>query len=69
MAKRTKIIIPTSEPHFKSATCGLGNAANMANQLYDEGFIVKWCFSVIVKNEEDIPVQALYLLAEKRNEV
>lgn len=66
MGKRqTRIIIPPSKPQYKSATCGLGNAVDIANDMHNEGYAVKWCFSVIVKDDDGVPVQALYLLAEK----
>lgn len=55
----TKIKNP---PRYKSATCALGNAVDMANKWDAEGYEVKWCIpTVVVENGER--VNAIYMLA------
>ena len=61
-AKTPKVVV---KPQYKSATCGLGNAVDVANELYAEGYEIKYCFAVVANNEEGNPVQAVYILAEK----
>lgn len=54
-----------TQTQYRSATCGLGNAVDIANDWHKDGYSVKWCFAVVVDNEDGEPVQALYLLGEK----
>lgn len=52
---------------YKSAVCGLGNAVAQANKYSEEGYDVQYCFAVVANDEEGKPVQAVYLLAKRRD--
>lgn len=51
---------------YKSATCSLGAASAMANKFHDEGYDVLWTLAVVANDEEGKPIQAIYLLAKRR---
>lgn len=53
---------------YKSATCSINTASDMANQLFDEGYSVKYCFPIVVVDDGS-HVNAIYLFVEKRDAV
>lgn len=59
---------------YKSATCDLASAAGQANRLDDEGYDIINSIAVIAHlppkegEENGKPIQAIYLLAKRREE-
>lgn len=57
---------PAAPPVYKSALCNLSSAASQANIFDAEGYDVMWSYAVVAHDEEGKAIQAIYLLAKKR---
>lgn len=53
---------------YKSGVFDLGGAVTFANQADNEGYYVAFCVPVIAKDQNLQDVQAIYLLAKRKEE-
>lgn len=55
------------EAPYESVVAGLGNAVTFANEWHTRGYEILVCIAVVANDENQNPVQAIYMLAKRTN--